>query len=95
MGRAGGSYSATTSHMGSALALLMHLNCCNFRPTGPFGINLCAECVIHGGCMSYSALPLAVTDDIRHQLACDKLLGLRQLLGGQLGLQLLSEGNSR
>jgi hypothetical protein len=35
-------------------------------------------------------LPLAVTNDIRHQLACGQLLGLRQL-----GLQLLSEGNSR
>jgi hypothetical protein len=24
--------------MGKCMALLMHLNCCNFRPTGPFGI---------------------------------------------------------
>jgi hypothetical protein len=44
------------------------------------------------GCRPYSSLPLAVTNDIRHQPACDQLqlLGLRQL-----GLQLLSEGNSR
>ena len=48
MGGAGGSYSATTSHMGKCMALLMHLNCCNFRPTGPFGISLRAGCVIHG-----------------------------------------------
>ena len=27
-------------------ALLMHLNCCNFRPTGPFGITLRAGCAI-------------------------------------------------
>jgi len=27
---------------------LMHLNCCNFRPAGPFGTTLCAGCVIHG-----------------------------------------------
>jgi hypothetical protein len=40
--------------------------------------------------MCYSALPLDVTNDIRHQPACDQLLDLRQL-----GLQLLSEGNSR
>jgi hypothetical protein len=45
----------------------------------------------HGrGCRSYSALQLAVTNDIRHQPACGQLLGLMQL-----GLQLLSEGNSR
>jgi hypothetical protein len=31
-----------------ASTLLMHLNCCNFRPTGPFGITLRAGCVIHG-----------------------------------------------
>ena len=34
--------------MGKCMALLMHLNCCNFRPTGPFGITLRAGCVIHG-----------------------------------------------
>jgi hypothetical protein len=45
---AGGSYSATTSHMGKCMALLMHLKCCNFRPTGPFGITLCAGCVMDG-----------------------------------------------
>ena len=28
--------------------LLMHLNRCNFRPTGPFGTTLRAGCVIHG-----------------------------------------------
>ena len=28
--------------------LLMHLNCCNFRPTGPFGISLRAGCVMDG-----------------------------------------------
>jgi hypothetical protein len=41
-GGGGGSYSATTSHMG------MHLKCCscNFRPTGPFGITLCAGCAM-------------------------------------------------
>ena len=48
MGGAGGSYSATTSHMGKCMALLMHLNCCNFRPTGPFGISLRAGCVMDG-----------------------------------------------
>jgi hypothetical protein len=83
--------------MGKCMALLMHLNCCHFRPTGPVGISLCAGCVIHGAVdlwhRPYAALPLAVTKDIRHQPACGQLLGLRQL-----GLQLLSEGregNSR
>ena len=28
--------------------LLMHLNCCNFRPTGPFGITLRAGWVMDG-----------------------------------------------
>ena len=30
------------------VTLLMHLNCCNFRPTGPFGISLRAGCVMDG-----------------------------------------------
>jgi hypothetical protein len=29
-----------------ALALLVHLKCCNFRPTGPFGITLRAGCAM-------------------------------------------------
>jgi hypothetical protein len=29
-----------------ALALLMHSKCCNFRPTGPFGISLRARCIM-------------------------------------------------
>ena len=66
--------------------LLMHLKRCNFRPTGPFGITLRAGCAIHRAGRPYAALPLAVTNDIRHQPACGQLLGLRQL-----GLQLLSE----
>jgi hypothetical protein len=50
----------------------------------------CTSCWVRRGwgCRPYSALPLAITDDIRHQPACGQLLGLRQL-----GLQLLSEGN--
>jgi hypothetical protein len=88
----------------------MHLKCCNFRPTGPFGITLYsllfvlvllgAPCAVRrapfmGLGRSYSALPLAVTNDIRHQPASGVWpaagpeaslgLGLRQL-----GLQLLS-----
>jgi hypothetical protein len=70
--------------------LLMHLNCCNFRPTGPFGITLRAGCVIHGAVGPIPHCHWAVTNDIRHQPACGQLLGLRQL-----GLQQLSEGNSR
>jgi hypothetical protein len=35
--------------------------------------------VRHGwGCRPYAALPLAVTNDIRHQLACGQLLGRRK-----------------
>jgi hypothetical protein len=33
---------------GHALALLMHLKRCNFRPTGPFGITLRAGCAMDG-----------------------------------------------
>jgi hypothetical protein len=50
-GGAGGSYTRPRPRiwdMGKCMALLMHLNCCNFRPTGPFGISLRAGCVIHG-----------------------------------------------
>jgi hypothetical protein len=30
------------------VALLIHLKCCNFRPTGPFGITLRAGCAVDG-----------------------------------------------
>jgi hypothetical protein len=72
--------------------LRMPFKCCNFRPTGHWPVWHHPSCwVRHGwGCRPYSALPLAVTNDIRHQPACGQLLDLRQL-----GLQLLSEGNSR
>jgi hypothetical protein len=54
--------------------LLMHLQCCNFRPPGPFGITLRAGCAIHrAGCRPYAALPLAVTYDIRHRPAWGQL----------------------
>jgi hypothetical protein len=93
MGSAGGSYSAATSHMGiwHALALLMPLKCCNFASTR-WSVWHHSSCWVRHewGCRPYSALPLAVTSDIRHQPACGQLLGSRQL-----GLQLLSDGNGR
>ena len=50
----------------------------------------CAAAAWAAAAWAAAAWAAAVTNDIRHQLACGQLLGLRQL-----GLQLLSEGNSR
>jgi hypothetical protein len=38
----------THGHMHWPWWLVMHLKCCNFRPTGPFGITLRAGCVMDG-----------------------------------------------
>jgi hypothetical protein len=43
---------------------------------------------------AYSALPLAVTNDIRHHPACGQLLGLSEAAGTPASA-LLSEGNGR
>jgi hypothetical protein len=68
--------------------LLMHLKCCNFRPTGPLRL---ASLSLRAGCAMDGAVGLMLPrhwrhwpsrrNDIRHQSACDQLLGLRQLAG--------------
>jgi hypothetical protein len=62
--------------------LLMHLKCCNFQPTGPFGTIHSSCWVRHGwDCRRDSTLPLAVTNDIRHIPPCGQLLDLTEAAG--------------